>query len=109
MIKKFVAINYIHCHADYQQRFEELFGSRAHAIDNMPGYIDMHVLKPATLNDPYLVVSYWEHEEAFHTWTKSQAFVEGHQRAFADLARYKAEGKETPMKSTFKTYEILCN
>ena len=38
MSKPFVAINYIDCNADYKERFEELFGSRAKAIDTMPGF-----------------------------------------------------------------------
>lgn len=47
MEKKFVAVNYIDCTPEYKERFEELFGSRAHAIDEMPGFIEMHVLRPA--------------------------------------------------------------
>ncbi len=109
MQKKFVAVNYIHCNADYRERFEELFGSRAHAIDTMPGFIDMHVLKPAKDGDAYLIVSYWETEQAFKTWTTSPAFIEGHKRGFADLARAKSEGKPMPMTSDFKTYEIIAN
>ena len=35
--KKFVAINYISCQEAYKPRFEELFASRAHAIDRIPG------------------------------------------------------------------------
>jgi heme-degrading monooxygenase HmoA len=46
MEKKFVAINYITCESDYRQRFEELFASRAHAIDRMPGFVDMQVSAP---------------------------------------------------------------
>jgi heme oxygenase (mycobilin-producing) len=39
----FVAINYISCKEDYKKRFEELFDSRAEAIDRMPGFRNMHV------------------------------------------------------------------
>lgn len=109
MNKQFVAVNYITCQQDYQKRFEELFSTRAHAIDTLPGFQDMHVLKPKEAEDNYLVVSYWESEAHFTAWTKSPAFLEGHKRAFADLAQYKTEGKEAPMKSSFKTYQILCN
>jgi heme-degrading monooxygenase HmoA len=109
MNKQFVAVNYITCQQDYQERFEQLFSSRAHAIDTLPGFRDMHVLKPQQADDNYLVVSYWDSEAHFTAWTKSAAFLEGHKRAFANLAQYKAEGKEVPMKSSFKTYQILCN
>lgn len=109
MEKKFVAVNYIDCTPEYRNRFEELFGSRAHAIDTMPGFIEMHVLRPAKEGDKYLIVSYWETEDAFKDWTKSEAFIEGHKRGFADLAKAKQEGRQAPMSSDFKTYEIIAN
>lgn len=109
MEKKFVAVNYIDCTPEYRERFEELFGSRAHAIDSMPGFIEMHVLRPAKEGDKYLIVSYWQTEEAFKDWTKSEAFIEGHKRGFADLAKAKQEGRPAPMSSDFKTYEIIAN
>jgi heme-degrading monooxygenase HmoA len=107
--KKFVAINYIDCTPEYIARFEELFGNRAKAIDTMPGFVNMHVLRPQKEGDAYLIVSYWDSEEAFKGWTKSPAFIEGHKRGFADLAQAKAEGKPAPMKSDFKTYQIITN
>jgi heme-degrading monooxygenase HmoA len=107
MQKHFVAINYITCSPEYKERFEELFGTRARAIDTMPGFIDMHVLRAQTDNEPYLIVSYWENEDAFKTWTRSEAFLEGHKRGFADLAQAKEQGKPAPMSSSFKTYEII--
>lgn len=103
----FVAINYIDCNEDYKPRFEELFGSRAHAIDRMPGFKNMQVLKPQDGQSSYLIVSFWETEEHFKTWTSSPEFLEGHKRGFADIAKAKAEGKEAPMKSSFKTYEVI--
>jgi len=105
--KNFVAINYIDCEPGYKDRFETLFGSRAHAIDRMPGFLDMQVLKPKDGEGSYLVVSFWESEDAFKKWTGSPEFIEGHKRGFEDLAKAKAEGKTPPMKSSFKTYEVL--
>ena len=109
MTKKFVAVNYINCTPEYRERFETLFGSRAHAIDKMPGFIEMHVLRPDKEGDNYLIVSYWENEDAFKDWTKSEAFIEGHKRGFADIAKAKQEGRPAPMTSDFKTYEIIAN
>jgi len=103
----FVAINYITCDADYRKRFEELFGTRAHAIDRMPGFINMQVLKPNDQTDAYLIVSHWETEEAFKTWTSSPEFIEGHKRGFEDIRKAKEEGKKPPMSSSFKTYEVI--
>ena len=107
MNKNFVAINYVHCNEDYRPRFEELFATRARAIDTMPGFVNMHVLRPAKVEEPYVIISYWEHEQAFKDWTKSDTFQQGHKRAFEDIAKAKAEGRPAPMKSDFKTYQII--
>ncbi|HPG05862.1 MAG TPA: antibiotic biosynthesis monooxygenase [Saprospiraceae bacterium] len=103
----FVAINYITCQEEYKPRFESLFLSRAHAIDRMDGFIKMEVLKPADQSADYLIVSHWENEASFKDWTGSPEFREGHQRGFKDLEKAKASGTEPPMKSTFKTYQVL--
>lgn len=109
MKKNFVAINYINCKPDYQARFEELFSTRAHAIDKMPGFQHMNVLKPQQPGEPYLIISFWDNEDAFKTWTQSPAFIEGHKRGFEDIKRAKDEGKEPPMSSTFKVYNVIGN
>ncbi|MBP9193006.1 MAG: antibiotic biosynthesis monooxygenase [Ignavibacteria bacterium] len=105
--KRFVAINYINCKEHYKPRFEELFGTRAKAIDTMPGFLDMEVLKPVNGEGDYLIVSHWDSEDAFKDWTKSPAFIEGHKRGFEDLRIAKEKGEEMPMTSDFKTYEII--
>lgn len=103
----FVAVNYIDCKDSYRERFEELFASRAGAIDTMPGFVRMMVLKPSEAGQPYLIMSEWESDAAFKSWTKSEAFIEGHRRGFADLKAARERGEEPPMTSTFRTYEIL--
>ncbi len=107
ILNMFVAINYIRCNEDYKARFEELFGSRAKAIDLMPGFHHMEVLKPQDGEGDYLIVSHWDSEEQFKSWTKSPAFLEGHKRGFEDIAKARQEGREVPMSSTFKTYKII--
>ncbi|MFZ1705362.1 MAG: antibiotic biosynthesis monooxygenase [Saprospiraceae bacterium] len=104
--KKFVAVNYITCKDHYKGRFEELFASRKGAIDLMPGFEFMEVLRPSD-DSAYLIVSHWESEEAFQQWTKSEAFLEGHKRGFEDLRAAKENGEEPPMTSSFKTYEVI--
>lgn len=106
-LTNFVAINFIDCNPDYKDRFEELFGSRAHAIDRMEGFKNMKVLRPKDGSNTYLIVSFWENEESFNRWTGSSEFIEGHKRGFDDIAQARKEGKESPMKSTFKTYEVI--
>jgi heme-degrading monooxygenase HmoA len=103
----FVAINYISCKEHYKPRFEELFKTRAGAIDRMSGFLFMHVLKPSNNDGDYLIVSYWTHEEAFSKWTKSPEFLEGHKRGFEDIKLAKERNEEPPMKSDFKTYNVI--
>ena len=103
----YVAINSIECAPEYVQRFEDLFLTRAHAIDKMDGFRGMTVLSPQSTDKPYLVVSYWESEQAFRAWTGSEAFIEGHRRAFEDLRLAKERGEIAPMRSEMMTYEVL--
>ena len=104
--KTFVAINYIQCEDHYKNRFEELFTSRAHAIDRLPGFVNMEVLRPNGEGD-YLIVSHWENEDAFRKWTTSPEFVEGHKRGFEDLRQARERGDKPPMSSSFRTYRVL--
>lgn len=103
----FVAINFITCKDHYRVRFEELFGSRAKAIDRMPGFKRMQVLRPNRDGEAYLIVSYWENEESFKQWTGSPEFIEGHKRGFEDLRLAKERGEEAPMTSDFITYDVI--
>lgn len=103
----FVAINYINCQSGYKERFEALFKTRVKAIDRVPGFVDMQVLSPNRDDDDYLIISRWENEESFKAWTNSAAFLEGHKRGFEDIARFKEEGKPSPMTSSFRTYWAL--
>jgi heme oxygenase (mycobilin-producing) len=103
----FVAINYISCTEDYAERFEQLMSTRVKQVDTMPGFKSMEVLKPDNSTDEYLIISRWEDESDFKTWTKSNAFQEGHKRGFEDIKVARQEGRTSPMKSSFKTYRIL--
>ena len=109
MNASFVAVNYIACQPEYVDRFEELFTTRAKAIDRLPGFIDMQVLKPMDGEGEYLVVSRWEGKEHFDAWVGSPEFLEGHKRGFEDLAEAKRAGEQAPMTSTFRTYSVLTN
>lgn len=103
----FVAINYISCKDGYRERFEELFATRAHAIDRMPGFRRMEVLKPDAEDGHYLIVSHWDSKENFSNWTNSPEFREGHQRGFEDIKLARERGEEAPMSSDFKTYKVI--
>lgn len=103
----FVAINFIECAESYRERFEELFRTRAGAIDAMQGFQRMKVLRPKEEGQPYLIMSEWDSEESFKAWTKSEAFLEGHKRGFADIEEARRNGQEAPMKSKFRVYDVI--
>lgn len=103
----FVAVNFIQCEPEYQNRFEALFRSRAKAIDRLTGFIRMQVLRPQQAGEQYLVISHWANEAAFQAWTQSPEFLEGHQRGFDDLRQAKARGDKPPMTSSFRTYQVV--
>ncbi len=105
--KAFVAINFISCRPEYRERFEQLFATRARAIDRMPGFGDMQVLRPQQEGESYLIVSRWKDEGSFRTWTNSAEFLEGHKRGFEDVKHAKQAGQEPPMSSTFHTYHVI--
>jgi heme-degrading monooxygenase HmoA len=103
----FVAINYITCKPEYRERFENLFRTWARAIDRLPGFRRMYVLRPQQDGDAYLVVSHWDSEAHFRAWLQSPEFLEGHKRGFEDIRAAKVRGEEPPMRSDFRTYEVI--
>jgi len=108
LLGEFVAINSIACQPDYRDRFEALFRSRAHAIEDAPGFLRMAVLKPARDGGEYLVVSFWQDQDAFDHWRTSPEFAAGHARGFADLHSARERGETPPMASRMLTYTVLC-
>lgn len=103
----FVAINYISCKPSYAARFECMFCTRARAIDRMPGFLGMQVLRSHQDGEPYLIVSQWTDEASFKAWVGSPEFLEGHKRGFEDVRAAKEKGEEPPMTSRFLTYTVV--
>lgn len=77
----FVVMNRIAVHPDYTEAFEERFRNRAGEVDRMPGFVRNIVLRPASSDDPYVVLTMWESQQAFEAWTQSEAFRRGHARS----------------------------
>lgn len=74
----FVVMNRIPVRPEFREAFEERFRARAREVDRMPGFVRNWVLRPADPEDPYVVLTVWESEEAFEAWTQSEAFRRGH-------------------------------
>jgi heme-degrading monooxygenase HmoA len=103
----FVAINAVRCAPEFRQRFEELFRTRAGLVERMPGFLQLFVLRPRAVEEPYLVVTVWESEEHFRAWLRSEAFRRGHARSEALLQQARQQGLTPPMESSVSLYEAL--
>ena len=91
----FVITNRIPVAEGHESDFEERFRNRAHLIDRSPGFIKNQVLRPVqrrlnhktgefeptTEQGFYLVQTYWETEQAFWDWTKSESLRIAHSPA----------------------------
>ena len=87
-----VVTNRIPVAKGHEEDFENRFRHRAHLIDQSPGFVKNLILKPVQrrfrhqtgrweeTNEQgyYLVQTYWESEEAFWNWTRSESFRQAH-------------------------------
>ncbi len=88
----FVVTNRIPVTAGQEAAFEDRFRKRAHLIDRSPGFVKNLVLRPVQRRFShqtgkweetheqgfYLVQTYWESEQAFWDWTRSDSFRAAH-------------------------------
>jgi heme-degrading monooxygenase HmoA len=88
----YVVTNRIPVAEGHEAEFEDRFRNRAHLIDQSPGFIRNDVLRPVQRKldhktgemvesdeqGYYLVMTWWESEDDFWNWTRSEAFREAH-------------------------------
>ena len=77
----FVVMNRISVNSEYAKQFEDRFRNRAGEVDQMPGFVRNQVLRPATADDPYIVLTYWHSQADFDSWVNSDAFQKGHAKS----------------------------
>jgi heme-degrading monooxygenase HmoA len=65
--------------------FEKTFTGRDRAVDQMPGFLDLQVLRPAE-GRTYVVMTRWKSRDAFEQWTHSEAFISAHRKQSPGLA-----------------------
>lgn len=65
--------------------FEKTFMERDRAVDQMPGFIDLQVLRP-TEGRTYIVLTRWKSRQDFDKWTQSEAFIAAHRKQSPGLA-----------------------
>lgn len=69
----------------WEERFLDRFRNRAGLIDDSPGFLRNMVLAPRKHPHQdedaplyHVVLTFWESEEAFWEWTRSESFEEAH-------------------------------
>lgn len=73
----YVAMNRITVVEGKGADLEAAFAGRAKFVNEAPGFLGFHLLRPEQGNT-YISMSMWESKEAFDTWTKSENFAAGH-------------------------------
>jgi heme-degrading monooxygenase HmoA len=85
--KMIVVSNRIQVALGHEEAFEKRFEGRARLVENSPGFIRLEILRPRTVqmhgkplggSDYYVVLTYWENEQAFIDWTESDDFRTAH-------------------------------
>ncbi|MGC8823465.1 MAG: antibiotic biosynthesis monooxygenase family protein [Bacteroidales bacterium] len=56
-ITMYVVMNKMQCLPEFREKFEELFQTRAHAIDRMQGFKGMWLLRSETQTNEYIVLT----------------------------------------------------
>jgi heme-degrading monooxygenase HmoA len=94
-----VVMNRITVAEGRESEFEQTFAARDRAVDQMPGFVDLQVLRPSE-GRTYVVMTRWRSRAAFDAWTKSEAFISAHRKQSPGLAA------ERP---TLEIYEVLAD
>ena len=79
----YIAMNRFPIHAGREDDFEKVWADRDSYLDEVPGFVEFHLLRGETTDDITLYVSnsVWKSREAFEEWTNSESFRKGHARA----------------------------
>jgi heme-degrading monooxygenase HmoA len=74
----FIVFNRIPVNPDHHEAFEDVFAQRSGLVDGMKGFVGFQLLRPTSVDDPYIVMTTWESKDDFEAWTNSEEFKQGH-------------------------------
>jgi heme-degrading monooxygenase HmoA len=74
----FIVANRVPVAAGYEEIFEERFQKRAGQIDKQAGFVRMQILRPASDDAPYVVLTTWQDRASFQAWVGSEDFKLAH-------------------------------
>jgi heme-degrading monooxygenase HmoA len=86
----FIAMNRFRVTKGSEDAFEKIWLSRDTHLDQVPGFVEFHLLKGPEAEDHTLYASHtvWQNRSSFEAWTKSEAFRAAHHRAGDNKALY---------------------
>jgi len=103
----FVSINYIPGTEKSREKLERFFARRSKALERIPGFSKMQVLKPVDEKSDYLIISEWESQEDFQKWSASTDFTDDHNKAMEDIHSMYTGIKEYNTGKAFRTYQEI--
>ena len=79
----FIAMNRFQVKKGSEEDFERVWKTRETHLEEMPGFVEFHLLKGPEAEDHTLYSSHtvWQSRETFEAWTKSEQFRKAHANA----------------------------
>ena len=79
----FIAMNRFRIKKGEEAAFERIWAERDSYLEEVPGFVEFHLLRGPEEEDHTLYASHstWESQEAFENWTRSEAFRKAHAQA----------------------------
>ncbi|HVV94405.1 MAG TPA: antibiotic biosynthesis monooxygenase [Hyphomicrobiales bacterium] len=86
----FIAMNRFRVKRGAEEDFETVWRTRERYLDEVPGFVEFHLLRGPEREDHTLYASHtvWADKEAFEGWTRSEAFRKAHRTAGGNGALY---------------------
>ncbi|MGB0683304.1 MAG: antibiotic biosynthesis monooxygenase family protein [Magnetovibrionaceae bacterium] len=86
----FVAMNRFRIKPGSEEDFETIWRTRDSHLQDVPGFVEFHLLKGPSAEDHTLYASHtiWKSREDFEAWTQSEAFRKAHAGAGASKDVY---------------------
>jgi heme-degrading monooxygenase HmoA len=79
----FIAMNRFKVKKGSEDAFEQAWIARESYLDQLPGFVEFHLLRGPEYDDHTLFSSHtvWQSKAAFENWTQSDQFRKSHSRA----------------------------
>lgn len=85
----YIAMNRFRIAKGREADFEAIWANRDSHLDEVPGFIEFHLVRGPEHDDHTLYATHvlWERQEDFSAWTTSDAFRKAHANAGASSSR----------------------